>query len=174
MTNSKPKETLIRAQEIASRCASKTESEVTALARSNQVSDRLVALMIMQTRASEHHSIRPYLDTARRLIHDADNNCRWQALILVGEGIAREPELVWEVISEEGSFYDDDMRMGVATILLEHLLNEHFEDYFPLVCERVLSGDEHFAKTVKSCWISDPTHKKRVENLLRNGKRGQS
>ena len=167
-------EKLDQAEVIARSLVRMSDTELLQLIGSTDVRDRIAAVLAMESRAEEADSIRPYLAAARRLIHDADNTCRWQALILVSFGIEREPELVWDVIEAEGGSRDEDMRTGVATVLLEDLLDEHFEKYFPLVRERVLSGDEHFADTVSGCWLSEPSHKKRIASLVRNAKRGSS
>lgn len=168
------KEKLDRAEIVARSHANMSDTELAQLTGSKDVVDRLAAVLLMKSRAEQAETIRPYLAAARRLIHDTDNTCRWQALILVSVGIEREPELVWDVIDAEGGSRDKDMRTGVATVLLEDLLDEHFEAYFPVVRERVLSGDELFADTVSGCWLSEPSHKQRIASLVRNAKRGKS
>lgn len=81
---------------------------------------------------------------------------------------------MWEIISAEGGSHDSDMRNGVATVLLEELLDAHFDVYFPKVRERVLSGDARFADTATGCWLSDDVHRKKLEGLVRNATRGRS
>jgi hypothetical protein len=174
VTKSRSREKLEDAERVARSFEGASDAELQRLVDSTNVLDRIAAALLMQSRAERSETIRPYLAAAHQLIHDADNTCRWQALILVGAGIEREPELVWDVITEEGSSRDDDMRTGVATVLLEHLLDEHFETYFPMVRERVLSGDDLFTDTLSGCWLSDPSRKKRIASLVRNAKRGAS
>jgi hypothetical protein len=53
---------------------------------------------------------------------------RWQAIIAVSEFIEDHPEPVWSFIVRWGSSPDDDLRMAVATCLLERLLEFHFDD----------------------------------------------
>src|SRR4051812_18879085 len=72
-----------------------------------------------------------YFTMARPLIADRSNKCRWQALIVVGEFVRVDPKRVWQVIKRYGVSPDEDMRSGVACILLEHLLEHHFAEYFP-------------------------------------------
>lgn len=91
------------------------------------------------------------LDVARSLINDADNDCRWQALIVVGESIETNPEVVWELIREFGVSEDEDMRTGVATVLLEHLLEHHFDAYFPRLKREIENGSELLADTLSRC-----------------------
>jgi proteasome lid subunit RPN8/RPN11 len=76
---------------------------------------------------------------------------RWQAIIAIGEFIDSEPEAVWTFISRWGGYPDSDLRMAIATCLLEHLLEYHFDAFFPRVEQRALA-DALFAKTFCSCW----------------------
>jgi hypothetical protein len=173
VSQSRAKQTLDAAERLGRTYHSAPDRELERLLHSDDVLERLAALLIMQCRAEQGETIRPYFAAARRLIHDADNTCRWQALILVGLGIQREPELVWEIIQAEGGSRDSDMRVGVATVLLEELLDAHFEVYFPMVRDRVLSGDDRFAHTVSGCWLSESSQQKRLASLLRKARRGQ-
>jgi hypothetical protein len=93
-----------------------------------------------------------FLSLARRLVRDADNDCRWQALIVVGESVESDPEAVWQVVCEHGASEDEDMRAGVATVLLEHLLGQHFDLYFPRLKERIEAGSPLLADTLGCCW----------------------
>ena len=76
---------------------------------------------------------------------------RWQAIIKVGEYIETNPASVWRFILKWGSHTQDDLRMAIATILLEHLLEYHFDAYFSDV-EKVALSDRLFADTFLSCW----------------------
>ncbi|MDD5191150.1 MAG: hypothetical protein PHE50_08935 [Dehalococcoidales bacterium] len=60
---------------------------------------------------------------------------RWQAIIKVGEFIETNPKEVWYFIRKWGVHPNEDLRMAIATCLLEHLLQYHFKDYFPKVQE---------------------------------------
>ena len=88
---------------------------------------------------------------ARSLIGHPDNDVRWQALIAVGEWLRTSPDDVWAVALEHGQSDDEDMRAGVATVLLEHLLEYHFATYFPLVRERIEAGARRLADTLRMC-----------------------
>lgn len=152
-----------------------TLDQLTSMARDRDARQRLLALAIMRCKIEKGASPNDYLSLARELVGDPDNSCRWQALIVVGEALETSPVEVWEVIREHGSSADPDMRMGVAKVLLEHLLEEHFEDYFPKVRDEALQGSAHFADTLRSCWFDDnegPRYR-RVQKLLRNAARGR-
>lgn len=76
---------------------------------------------------------------------------RWQAIIAVGRFIETEPDPVWDFVARWGVHPDDDLRMAVATCLLEHLLALHFEVFFPRVQELVRINTL-FAETFSRCW----------------------
>lgn len=82
---------------------------------------------------------------------DGDEDPRWQALMRIAEHIEGEPDAVWTFVANWGCHEDDDLRMGVATCLLEHLLEHHFRAIFPLV-ETLCGRSERFADTFRHCW----------------------
>jgi Family of unknown function (DUF6869) len=93
---------------------------------------------------------------------------RWQAAIRLGEHVEAEPEAVWAVAARWGASADGDKRAAIATCVLEHLLEHHFELLFPRI-ERLASADPRFADTVSSCWrfgqSAEPANAKRLEDL---------
>ncbi|WP_425618570.1 hypothetical protein NA78x_002279 [Anatilimnocola sp. NA78] len=76
---------------------------------------------------------------------------RWQALIAVAEFIEEAPEPIWQFVHRWGGNDSDDLRDAIATILLEHLLEHHFESIFPRV-EEAVRRDRRFADTFLRCW----------------------
>lgn len=76
---------------------------------------------------------------------------RWKAIIRVGELIEESPEEVWEFVSRWGCHPREDLRMAIATCLLEHLLEHHFETIFPRVTTLAIA-DSFFAETFLGCW----------------------
>jgi hypothetical protein len=97
-----------------------------------------------------------YFSVARRLVRDPDNDCRWQALIVVGEFIDSNPRGVWQVVRRHGASDDADMRMGVATVLLEHLLERDRRRYERLVPKEISAGKALFKHTLAVCWDLGP------------------
>lgn len=77
---------------------------------------------------------------------------RWQAIIRVGEYIESDPEPIWEFIRCWGSHPQEDLRNAIATCLLEHLLEYHFDVYFPQV-EIAAPADPLFGDTFQRCWL---------------------
>jgi hypothetical protein len=76
---------------------------------------------------------------------------RWQRIIDVGTYIDSEPEAIWTFVERWGTHEDEDLRAAVATCLLEHLLQHHFETIFPRV-ERLASSSRLFADTFSRCY----------------------
>jgi hypothetical protein len=99
---------------------------------------------------------------------------RWQAIIRVGEFIESEPEAVWAFVVRWGKHAQTDLRMAVATCLLEHLLDAHFEMMLPRVREAAM-GSVRFAKTLEACWSFGRAgavgNWQRVERVTREARR---
>jgi hypothetical protein len=101
---------------------------------------------------------------------------RWQAIIRVGEFVETQPEPVWQFTHRWGKHAQADLRMAVATCLLEHLLEYHFESLFPRV-RRAAIESTRFADTFASCWWlgqakapKNAARIKRLENQLRRAR----
>src|SRR4051812_13600743 len=75
---------------------------------------------------------------------------RWQAIIAVGEFVEVEPEAVWSFVGRWGSSPDEDLRTAIATCLLEHLLEHHFDLFMPRVKQAALA-DRLFGDMVSQC-----------------------
>src|ERR1700676_4485980 len=71
---------------------------------------------------------------------DGEEDPRWQAMGVIADFIQSEPDAIWPFIVRWGSNDDEDLRTAVATVLLEHLLEHHFNRFFPLVEEAVQSN----------------------------------
>jgi hypothetical protein len=75
---------------------------------------------------------------------------RWQAIIEVGHFAPKEPEAIWPFVLKWGSHEDEDLSAAIATCLLEHLLEYHFDLIFPRV-EAAAKSNVWFAKTTAQC-----------------------
>jgi hypothetical protein len=82
---------------------------------------------------------------------DNEQDPRWQAIIDVAEHIETDPEPIWAFALRWGSFADEDLQAAIATCVVEHLLEHHFDRFIGRVEEAVLA-DTRFAKTVALCW----------------------
>ena len=94
---------------------------------------------------------------------------RWLALIDVSDLIEAHPEDVWPFVERWGSHGDDDVRAAVAACLLEHLLEHHFEAFFPRVEQA--AANPLFADTFSLCWkfgqAEIPANSARWDALMR-------
>jgi hypothetical protein len=92
----------------------------------------------------------------------------WQAIIDVSEHIHQHPDEVWRFTRKWGAHANEDLRMAVATCLLEHLLEYHFDRVFPLVSEACRQS-VRFGDTLTSCaefgQTSSPRNLKRFRAL---------
>ena len=125
-------------------------SEIRVLAQVDAAGARLHALLQMRRLIDAGDVAWLFFEIARPLVSDPHNTCRWQALIVLGAYLQEHPDAVWEVIVEHGSSEDEDLRDGVATVLLEHLLEIH-----PQYRTRVEAQARHdplFAAMLRTCW----------------------
>lgn len=83
---------------------------------------------------------------------NSEEDLRWQAIMKIGDFVETEPEAIWPFALKWGSLPDeDDLRAAIATLLLEHLLEYHFDLIFPRVVDAV-RANPFFAKTFLICW----------------------
>jgi len=75
----------------------------------------------------------------------------WQAAVRLGDFVEVAPNEVWSLVTKWGDSDNGEVRMALATCVLEHLLEYHFDRYFPLVEELALTNSR-FADTFSSCW----------------------
>jgi hypothetical protein len=141
---------------------------------SPMAAERLRSLRLMRDQIAKGGPAADFLELARPLIEDSDNDVRWQAIIVIGESISSSPEKVWEIVLKYGVSPDDDMRDAVASVLLEHLLDRDFEGYFARLEERIRSKTDLLADTLGRCWFFGPNadnRQARVKQLLERARR---
>jgi len=80
-----------------------------------------------------------------------DEGTRWQAAITLGELAELDPERIWPLVVKHGSRRHADARMAIATCVLEHILEHHFDIFFPRVAA-IARSDKWFRTTFGSCW----------------------
>jgi uncharacterized protein DUF6869 len=86
----------------------------------------------------------------------------------VAEFIETEPEPVWSFARRWACSTDEDVRMAIATSVLEHLLEYHFDTFISRI-EEAARIDRRFADTVSHCWkfgqTEDPAGSARFDRL---------
>jgi len=80
-----------------------------------------------------------------------EENRVWQAAVRLGHFVEVAPNEVWSLVTKWGDSDNAEVRMALATCVLEHLLEHHFDSYFPLVEDLALTNSR-FADTFSSCW----------------------
>ena len=82
---------------------------------------------------------------------DGKPDPRWQAIIRVGEFVESDPEPLWTFALKWGKHPQADVRMAIATCLLEHLLERH-PSLLSQRATHAASKSVRFARTLESCW----------------------
>lgn len=146
------------------------------LVRSPRPDNRLFAILLMRKQIEEGIDPLSYYSLVKSLVPDSDNNCRWQSLIVISELIRTRPELVWEIVSKFGDSNDEDMRMAIACVLLEHLIDHDFDIYFTKVRELIRRGRYRFIDTLEFCSFVEisEVQRKSIKSFLIKSKRGLS
>ena len=101
---------------------------------------------------------------------DSESDPRWQAIIRIGDFVETQPETVWAFVRRWGKHPDPDLRSAIATLLLEDLLQYHFDLIFPSV-ENEVRASMRFKDTLKRCWklgqAKKPRNAAKIDRLLR-------
>jgi hypothetical protein len=102
-------------------------------------------------------------------VPDGQEDPRWQVIIAIAAYIEDEPEPVWSFVERWGQYPDEDLCSAIATCLLEHLLESHFDLLFPRA-ERLALTNPWFAHAVGMCWrlgeAESPENAARMKELL--------
>jgi len=120
-------------------------SELELMCRSSRSDDRLFALVLMRRDCDAGMIDSRFLALATDLLTDQDNDCRWQAAIVIGAFIETAPDKVWDVIVCFGDSDDADTRTAIGTVLLEPLLQRHGPRFRSLV-EQLAQRSARFAE----------------------------
>lgn len=101
-------------------------------------------------------------------LESPDETERWDMACMLGQYVEDEPDEVWPFVERWGSSDVEDTRMAIASCVLEHLLEYHFDAIFPRVEARALA-DPRFADTFCGCWkfglSEEPANSERFEAL---------
>ena len=76
---------------------------------------------------------------------------RWQAIMLIEDFVERDPGAIMPFVLKWGVHEEEDLRGAIAVLLLERLLEFHFETIFPQV-EQTALASPLFADTFLKAW----------------------
>ncbi len=111
------------------------------------------------------------LEGADKDLASPEGATRWQGAIALGEFAESDPEAIWPLVEKWGSSADEDIRTAIATCVLEHILEHHFEPFFTRAARLIRGGSAEFADTFWRCWRSgkanEPANASRFD-LLEN------
>src|SRR5690242_12677743 len=94
----------------------------------------------------------PDLETIKRQLASSSEKDRWAGAADLGEYVFARPEQAWPLVVEFGSSALEDMRAAIATCVLEHILEHHFDTYFPMLVSEIEQSDNHYlADTLSYC-----------------------
>lgn len=82
---------------------------------------------------------------------DGQEDPRWQAIMLIEDFVEDEPEAILPFVLKWGVHEVEDIRWAIACLLLEHLLEFHFELIFPRV-QKAAIANPLFADTFLKSW----------------------
>ena len=82
----------------------------------------------------------------------ADSEEFWRLAIEASNYIPSCPDQIWELILNNGVRSDEEIKLIVATCLLEHLLEFNFMGFFPKLRFAVLVEKIQLSETFLLCW----------------------
>lgn len=104
-------------------------------------------------------------------LESGDESRIWKAAEQLGELAETEPRKIWSLVEKHGSSQNPEVRQAIATCVLEHVLQFHFDEYFSRVEQLINGGNSNFADTFRLCWKFDESwtnDDKRRWNALRS------
>jgi len=139
-----------------------------ALGGSDDPADQRRALAYLRTAPDYNRAF--IMETADVLIPRRSQHVRWGTLLLVGDFCEAHPDEVWPLVVRWGSVESKDIRIGIACCVLEHLLEHHFQAYFPKAQQILASGNRRFRLTLQTCWrlgqAEEPANQAAIGDLM--------
>jgi uncharacterized protein (DUF433 family) len=110
-------------------------------------------------------------------VPEGEEDPRWQAIMKIEDFVETEPEAIWPFVLKWGSLPDEpDLSAAIAVLLVERLLQYHFDLIFPRVAAAARSNSS-FASTFAKSWklgqAQEFTRAKQYEELLADIRRSK-
>ena len=125
---------------------------LTALYQRGDLKSRRLAASYIWAGHGVHGNRLFIFDMCDRMIPDRSGYVRSQALMTLGMYVETHPHNLWPLVLKWGSVKNYDIRALIACFVLEHILEYHFETFFPQAVEYVEEGHRRFAYTLAYCW----------------------
>jgi hypothetical protein len=75
----------------------------------------------------------------------------WKGAAKLSEVVFGGPERIWNTVVKYGSQENEELQRAIALCVLEHILERHFDEYFPKIRQVFLAGNRHFRRTFLMC-----------------------
>jgi hypothetical protein len=115
------------------------------------------------------------LEAADKDLASPNETTRWQAAVALGEFCVSDPEAGWPLVEKWGSSPNEETRTAIATCVLEHMLEHHFDPYISRCAKLVRAGNVEFADTFWRCWkigqACEPANAIKFDRLERQARR---
>ena len=99
--------------------------------------------------------IKSLVEEANSILREAPgphgDDPRWRVIMEIGHYVDAHPQEIWRFVRRWGGHEDAEVRKAVASCLLEHLLEHHFNAIFPRV-EKAVKRNPRFADMFCQCW----------------------
>ncbi len=100
-----------------------------------------------------------------------DPDKRWEAASLLSEYVECFPNEIWDIIVKYGSSNNEGLRQAIASCALEHVLEYHFDEFFPKLESLIkIDSNNNLKETLRLCWKLGDAEKSdnssRWDNLL--------
>ena len=122
------------------------------LAASNDWRDRQVCVEWLKQGTAVRANAELVAELAEKLAPDRRERVYPSALHALECLIPTHPQRVWEAIERLAETRDRNLLGCLAAFLLEHLLGDYYEDYFPEVQAKIEAGDWRWATMLSSCY----------------------
>ncbi len=136
------------------------------LARSRELARRQRCVEYLWSGEGIRQNLPFFLEIADLLIPHRSEKVRWGMLCVLGDFAESSPEALWPLVLKWGSAASEDIRMGVACCILEHILEFHFTRYFQRAKEEIERGNRRFTLTMSTCYKIGQAEKPRNAQAL--------
>lgn len=76
----------------------------------------------------------------------------WEAAEILGEYAENNPWIIWPLTIKYASSLNSEVRQAIATCVLEHILEYHFDQFFDEIERAIKGGDLLLRDTLSGCW----------------------